>query len=246
MLEEIISITKLEMDALDNQGFTYSPHTAEEKGRTTNIIYSLWELSWDFPRVAELETPESTHRSILDGKASEDVDEWISELMTSKGMNRIDSNGDTPLAAFLKVCRKSICSSFILEAVKKMVEGGADIHIRDREGWTPVAIAALHGLRPLVTFFLNAGGNSNVRRYTPDGFGILQQLELWFNMARMLEDEKSYAQYLSCYNALIDGGGKPRPTDDDEWMLPSARGSLFPSEDLQRAPTINSASRNQI
>ena len=41
--------------------------------------------------------------------------------------------------------------------------------------------------------------------------------------ARLISDDKLYAEILSCMNLLIDAGAKPNPTERDEWLTPERR-----------------------
>jgi len=46
-----------------------------------------------------------------------------------------------------------------LVAVRKMVESGADVNVRDRFGWTPLILAAVHARTPIISYLLSVGAD---------------------------------------------------------------------------------------
>lgn len=245
MLEAVSSITNLSINAFDNSGFVYSSILAPYESHGPGIIYPLGALAQSLPQAADVNIGRSTYLDFFKQKPSnEEIDEWLSELMVFEDLNLIDSKGDTPLTAFLKYSWESSSSlfrsrsvdttsrsrwSYNEEIVKRMVEGGAEIQMRDRIGCTPIMIAAEHGHRPITAMLLGVGGNVNGREYERHGQSILQWIRLHSSLAGISKDERLYAEHLTCYNLLVDAGAKVKPTDEDEWMLPSAR-ALLPAE----------------
>jgi len=94
---------------------------------------------------------------------------------------------------------------------------GAQIHMRDRNGDTALAIAAVRGFRPAATTLLAAGANVHSRDFS--GLGILGQTFKVLNRAKK-EDEKLYAKVLSCFVLLTDSNAIEEPTELDEWRTP--------------------------
>jgi ankyrin repeat protein len=178
---------------------------------------------------------------------NEDFYGWLGDLTLVPGMTEkeatermpenihrrlfwIDDLGDTPLTALLKSpLAVTIPADSFLKYVKCMLKFGAEIHIRDRNGDTALAIAARLGIHSVVTLLLEEGANVHSRDYL--GVGILSQTERSMHLAA--GDEKLWAMIWSCRITLIDAGAKEEPTDQDEWMLPlSTRLKLQEGQDV--------------
>ncbi|KAH8791183.1 hypothetical protein BGZ57DRAFT_995821 [Hyaloscypha finlandica] len=189
-------------------------------------------------------------RATIPGQiTNEDVYGWLGDLTLVPGMTEkeatertledirlerhltwIDDLGDTPLTALLKSpLAATIPADSLRKCVKCMLKFGAEIHIRDRNGDTALAIAARLGIHSVVTLLLEEGANVHSRDYL--GVGILSQTERSMHLAA--GDEKLWAMIWSCRITLIDAGAKEKPTEQDEWMLPlSTRLKLQEGQDV--------------
>jgi hypothetical protein len=231
-LREVFSITKLDINALDNSGFVYVTNMGQLKSQTSNVRYAAGEVSTpDFLPTNRVISEKTFRESLKSSIKEQKVDKWLCDLMRYEGLNQIDRNGDTLLAAALKEWKSTDGGVRLTDTIKTMVDRGADIHIRDRCGNPPIAIAAMQGLRPVASFLLEAGANINSRSY--ERLGILSQVEQVLERARVADNDALYAQQLTCHNLLVDAGAKLKPSEKDEWMLPSAR-ALLPKEEIKR------------
>jgi hypothetical protein len=133
----------------------------------------------------------------------------------------IDKSGDTLLHAILKAWPHDGDEMSLTQRVTWLLDIGSEIHMRDRQGRTLLAIAVVKGFRPVVVKLLDRGANIHSRNY--QGKGILQEAQQELLKARKSEDDKLYAGILSCINALVDAGTKSEPTERDEWLTNEAR-----------------------
>jgi hypothetical protein len=160
----------------------------------------------------------------------EATERMLKDIRLERRLTWIDASGDTPLAALLKSpLAATIPADSLRKYVKRMLKLGAEIHIRDRNGDTALAIAARLGFHSVVTLLLEEGANVHSRDYL--GVGILSQTERTMYLAA--GDEKLWAMIWSCRITLIDAGAKEKPTEQDEWMFPlSARLKLQEGQDV--------------
>lgn len=160
----------------------------------------------------------------------EATERMLEDICLERRLTWIDAFGDTPLTALLKSpLAATIPADSLRKYVKCMLKFGAEIHIRDRNGDTALAIAARLGIHSVVTLLLEEGANVHSRDYL--GVGILSQTERSMHLAA--GDEKLWAMIWSCRITLIDAGAKEEPTDQDEWMLPlSTRLKLQEGQDV--------------
>jgi ankyrin repeat protein len=134
----------------------------------------------------------------------------------------IDDVGDSPLLSLLKHWNEDTWKNFSLtQTAKEMIQSGAIIHTRDRNGDTALAIAARRGFRRVVTLLLAAGAVVHIRNYR--GVGILRQVEQSLAHDQAKSDPGLWSRLWSCQIALIDAGAIVDPTERDEWMSPSSR-----------------------
>ncbi|PMD32026.1 ankyrin [Hyaloscypha variabilis F] len=158
------------------------------------------------------------YQSKLANKTREEISVWTAQVLFTEGFTWIDSEGDTLLTALLKFQQPGTADSndhFLRSTIKSIIEDGADIHMRDRNGDTALSLAAKGGFRLVVLFLLEKGANVHSRDYR--GMGILSQLER--RIALAADNANLWASIYSCYLALVDAGAKSNPTDRDEWML---------------------------
>jgi hypothetical protein len=156
---------------------------------------------------------------------------WPFKLKTQSWETKIctwvDKNGDTLLNALLKAWNIGpfldlVPTEHLEDLVRKLIENGDKTHeIRDRDGNTPLAVATRLGIRPAVMVLLEKKANMHCRSYKGDG--ILTQAREALSEARLIGDDKLYAEILSCMNLLIDAGAKLNPTERDEWLTPERR-----------------------
>jgi ankyrin repeat protein len=156
---------------------------------------------------------------------------WPFKLKTQSWETKIctwvDKNGDTLLNALLKAWNIGpfldlVPTEHLEDLVRKLLMNGVETReIRDRDGNTPLAVATRLGIRPAVMVLLETKANVHCRSYKGDG--ILTQARVALSEARLISDDKLYAEILSCMNLLIDAGAKPNPTERDEWLTPERR-----------------------
>jgi hypothetical protein len=144
--------------------------------------------------------------------------QWAERITKSILVNWIDIDGNTPLVAILKYWPPEQNELELNGIVKELIVQGAQIHMRDRNGDTALAIAAVRGFRPAVATLLAAGANVHSRDFS--GLGILGQAFKVLNRAKKEDDEKLYAKVLSCFVFLTDSNAIEEPTELDEWRIP--------------------------
>lgn len=230
VLEEFVSITNIDPGAMDCFGRSILMYLSRITVRSPNVLYSQ-ESGRLSATINENASVSCTYRERLKANSQDDVNKWLAELLISGHLNKMDSDGNTPLSAILKEWDVEDCTPFLCDVVKYMLDRGAEVHMRDRAGNPAVIIAATRGLRPVVNLLLLAGSNVHTRTY--EQVGALSQLKTAMNKAQREEKDVVYARQLSCCNLLVDFGAISNPTGKDEWMLPSARASL-PSEHFGR------------
>jgi hypothetical protein len=130
----------------------------------------------------------------------------------------IDVNGDTALTAVLKEWRSEDDELKLRDLTRRLVHAGAELHGRDRNGDTALAIATIRGFRPVVALLLSLGASYHARDY--QGNGILQQAKAKLQQAKTKKNDKLYAMVLCCITLLTDFGAKDDPSERDERMAP--------------------------
>lgn len=237
-LSKLFSVTKSNLEIRDNSG---------EDLRTTILKEAMAPETNDFISRKVLEKLLSSfcpsgnqsirYLSLLARiKTEEEFESWLEESVGrySRPITWIDDAGDTLLTGILKARRSSIAKDIVEDLslgaiVHRVLDKGADIHMRDRNGDTALAIAARRGFRPVVMLLLKEGANVHSRDY--QGFAILSQVERHMTLAG--GDGKLWSMIWSCHIALVDAGAKSDPSDEDEWML-----SLAERQDIQNRRQI--------
>lgn len=135
-------------------------------------------------------------------------------------VKELDVNGDSALICIVKEWRLKEDERQLATMVRRLVNAGVDVHMRDHNGDTSLAIAARRGLRPAVMALLGIGANPNTRNY--QGRGILSRAAEYLRRATQDGNTARYASILSCMALLTDHGAKEEPTVYDEFMSPTA------------------------
>jgi hypothetical protein len=168
---------------------------------------------------------------------------WLKDNTKPEYITSINNVGDSPLIAVLKYWDQDSWEDMALrKAAERLIQSGAIIHMRDRNGDTALSIAARRGFRPVLTLLLERGAIVHSRNYL--GVGMLKQVDQALALAQRAGNQTLWSRIWSCQMALIDAGAIIDPTDMDEWMSPSRRLALKEEADLARARA--SASRGGI
>jgi ankyrin repeat protein len=134
----------------------------------------------------------------------------------------LDENGDTKLIAILKTWPEQ--NKLLRSEKLNRLLGKHDIHMRDRRGYTALAIATRYGLRSVVKSLLEAHANPNTRSY--QGTSVVAHGYVCLARAQKYGNNSLYARIMSCINLLTENGGDPEPTVLDE----------FGRENINRSP----------
>jgi len=92
-----------------------------------------------------------------------------------------------------------------------------DIHIRDKRGYTALAIAAGNGVHEAVRLLLEAGANPNTRSHHRTS--VMEYAERHLRQAQRKAQNCLYAQILSCMALLSDRGAKANVSVYDEYGM---------------------------
>lgn len=149
-------------------------------------------------------------------------------------LDEIDKEGDTVLIATLKNWSEAPKSSRQLEKLIRQ----SDIHMRDRRGYTALAIAVRYGLRNAASLLLKCGANPNTRSY--EKTSILEHAAKCMAQAQKEKNERLYSRILSCMVLLSDHGGKARVSVYDEYTV------LSPSNKKKQKPSHSMLTANQL
>jgi len=160
---------------------------------------------------------------------SRDINMWIDWVKCAALASWVDIHGVTPLIALLKTWRNGNDELHdedqLMHAVQRLVIMSPDlVDIRDRKGHTALAIAAIRGSEPSVSFLLRKKANPNSRNYR--GKGIVALASKRMRLAKRKGDIGCWTRILICINLLADNGAKVKPTERDEWLLPELRGKF--------------------
>jgi hypothetical protein len=222
VLAQIFGIMKPSLDTLDNAGVSVA-HLLRgicKKMRNRYSERDLRKLEFEISKLCDKSLKHSQYRTqiaVRHGEAG--ISSWLEGLRQAHRITRIDSLGDTPLTALIKCWRTGRDGENLFrQLIERMIDLGAMVHMRDRNGDTALAIAARRGLRSAVTLLLEKGSYVHSRNYR--GIGILRQVMCSMRVAE--GDDRLWALRYSCYLAMIDAGATSHPTDQDEWMLPAS------------------------
>jgi ankyrin repeat protein len=219
-LRQILSTAEIRVDYRDNAGLTVADHL-RGRWRKNPLDHHLEDLLIQYCK-DDLDTV--WHRMRISKMNNESIlREWLPSLQRADRSLLIDGDGNTPLAAVLKLWAGGDGGMGLLGVIEQIAAQTNDdaIHIRNGDGDTLLSIAAQRGLRPVVALLLKLNSNIFVRDYW--GVGILSQTERCLSRAKNSNDDKVYTAIWTCRMALIDHGAKVDPTEQDEWMTPEAR-----------------------
>jgi hypothetical protein len=123
--------------------------------------------------------------------------------------------GDSPLIAILKTWSCDRDGFELNGIIKELIAKGVQIHMRDRNGDTALAIATVRGFRPIAVTLLAGGANVHSRDFT--GAGILFKGTEAMKKAILEVREEQYAMIMSRLALLVEAGAVSNPTGVDEW-----------------------------
>ncbi|CZR52607.1 uncharacterized protein PAC_02484 [Phialocephala subalpina] len=149
-----------------------------------------------------------------------DPAKWLLSAAPTDKYSWVDSNGDTALIALVKGWDAEKDETQLPDIIRKLVESGSAVDMRDRAGNTALAIATRRGLRPAATTLLKLGACIHTRNYL--GVGILRGARRELRQTRREDDDKPYAMILSCITLMIDKGAVMHPSGYQEWAVPSS------------------------
>lgn len=237
-LLEILKILKPELETLDNLGNRLGDQLA---GWSDNITWPdiPWEdILWqDMPwNESSPSGSDGTLSVFLSTRCRNQIDHdvifrqeicsdtwkfeaWPERLRSSDLITWVDVHGDTPLTAILKMWRNNEQELQLMDIVHQLIDLGMDVNMRDRKGYTALAIATIRGSHPCVATLLASGAMPNSRDYR--GFGIIHVATKRMQRAKRQRKDICYARILSCITLLTDHGGLSEPTEFDEWLDPS-------------------------
>ncbi|KAH8679022.1 hypothetical protein BGZ60DRAFT_561996 [Tricladium varicosporioides] len=97
----------------------------------------------------------------------------------------------------------------------------SNIYMRNRAGYTALAIAAARGLRDAVCLLLESGANPNTRSY--HNTSVMEYAGVHLARAQKEDNNILYAEILSCMALLSDHGAKANVTVYDEYAVVEKR-----------------------
>jgi hypothetical protein len=170
--------------------------------------HSKWEKPLD-SLLVQAPKPSQSFKGIKQFNAT-----GLSDIATT-----FDVNGDSALIYIVKEWRPLEDERQLATMIANLIRSCAEVHMRDRNGDTALAIATRRGLRPAVTALLSRGANPNTRNY--QGRGILSQATEHLRPVKYGKKALQYARILSCMALLTDYGAKAEPNTSDEFMSPT-------------------------
>lgn len=212
---EVLDILNINIDALDNHGFNAGDEIqlAAERSihqqnsdvlHTSLAVNQVKELLSLYRRSAFLNV------SFRETFARSD---WTSEscirwLQDANLIDWIDKHGDTPLTALLKSRRSEDQEVMLAVVIAELVKLGVDINMRDRKGYTAVAIAAIRGSLPCVQALVASGASIDIINYQGKDIATIASSRM--KMAKKEGKILCYARILACVNFLMDAGQRMR------------------------------------
>jgi hypothetical protein len=219
-LSDILQVLQPDLNALDNQGHNVGDQLIAWGDKLPSTTKSLVHISVG-ALVALYRNPLTSSISFRQELCSPNwkAEVWLKRLETANKVKWVDLHGDTPLTAILKKWKDRNKELELQTIVRQLVNLGIDVNMRDRNGNTALAIAAIRGSRPCVAELLISGAMPNSRNYR--GNGIIAVAHSRMLQASQANRNDYYGRILSCVTLLADFGAKLEPTQYEEW-LPSA------------------------
>lgn len=141
---------------------------------------------------------------------------YLNQLLESGvNPNSYDCEGCTPLMSFIIHIRDE-SEEQTIQLLGLLLEGGANINNRNRQGESALHIAVRLGRRNVTQFLLSRGAKVHAR--TSRGFGVLAHGVKYSDKAS--EDSLLYAQICLCIDLVGRAGAIAAPTILDEWASP--------------------------
>jgi ankyrin repeat protein len=183
-----------------------------EDFRGRNGLHCLAEVDFELP----IPTNSSSQGNSLEEKEEGTRQRYLDSLLDAGvNPNNYDTEGNTPLMAFITHHRAGENDDTATQLLSKLLSSGADIHRRNRRGETALHLAVKLGRRAATKFLLSHGANVHVRN--KKGLGIVRLG--WAASEKSSHDETLYAQIMLCISLTASAGAKPSPTILQEWTL---------------------------
>lgn len=142
----------------------------------------------------------------------------LSDFTISWRMYRESRRKETTLISTLNAWSEEQKSTAELESIIK----DSNIHIRDKKGYTALAIASALGLWDAVSLLLELGANPNTKSYHQTS--LMENTAIHLARAQKEDNNVLYASILKCLGLLSDLGGKTIVTVYDEYQIPAETG----------------------
>ena len=141
------------------------------------------------------------------------------EQLISAGVNvnNYDMQGNTVLMAFVIHLLDGEDDKTLASIFGHLIENGANLHWRNRQGETALHIAVRLGRKVATKILLHNGANVHSR--TAEGKGVLAVGEKHYLEAR--DNQLLYASIMACMALAIDFGAVAAPTVVQEWSATS-------------------------
>jgi ankyrin repeat protein len=205
-LEEVFAIVKPDFDALSSAGQSLRCFLSEfsRTRRTRDIADRTFSdrLLSSYPKSKNIAVDFEIKMKNLLSKVDYDWSRLIEWLAIGHRAVWIDCQGNTALIALLKCWSSGQNELKLVDIIHRMVRLGVEIHMRDREGETALAIAARRGLRPAATTLIESG--ASIHTTTLRGISILSNARKSLLQTKDNGDDKLYARVLSCIVYLVD------------------------------------------
>ncbi|KAE8443631.1 hypothetical protein EG329_001489 [Mollisiaceae sp. DMI_Dod_QoI] len=184
----------------------------DAKGR--NGLHCLAEVSLDLPIPKDLVSSE--HENTLPTPQTQ-RERYLEGLLKSRvDANNHDKQGLTPLMAFIIHRRAGEDDALTTRLLQLLVDAGAGVNIRNRQGETALHLAVKLGRRAATKFLLSHGANVHAR----DGYGLGVMALGEVASKKAKHDEALYAQIILCVSLVVNAGGISTPTILQEWGSP--------------------------